>query len=41
MNPTAAALREPFTAVPAVDPAAQVAFSSARRWSAVAFGGYS
>ena len=38
VNPTAAALREPFTAVPAVDPAAQVAFSSARRWSAVAFG---
>ncbi|WP_283111321.1 hypothetical protein [Micrococcus luteus] len=38
VNPTAAALREPFTAVPAVDPVAQVAFSSARRWSAVAFG---
>lgn len=37
-NPTAAALREPFTDVPPHEPVARVAFSSARRWSAVAFG---
>ena len=37
-NPTAAALREPFADVPPHEPVARVAFSSARRWSAVAFG---
>lgn len=36
-NPTAAALREPFPSVPDVRPAQTVAFSSARRWSALAF----
>ena len=36
-NPTAAALREPFAEVPDVRPAQSVAFSSARRWSALAF----
>ncbi|GAA4758335.1 HAD-IC family P-type ATPase [Citricoccus nitrophenolicus] len=37
-NPTALALAAPFTATPAQAPTAQVAFSSERRWSAVAFG---
>jgi cation-transporting P-type ATPase E len=37
-NPTALALAERFTGVPTMAPTAQVAFSSARRWSAVAFG---
>ncbi|XNZ00282.1 HAD-IC family P-type ATPase [Micrococcus luteus] len=37
-NPTAAALREPFPAVPQVRPVQTVAFSSSRRWSALAFG---
>lgn len=37
-NPTTLALREAFTDRPAERAAAQVAFSSARRWSAVAFG---
>lgn len=37
-NPTAAALREPFADAPPHEPVARVAFSSARRWSAVAFG---
>lgn len=37
-NPTALALATPFTAPPAQAPTAQVAFSSERRWSAVAFG---
>lgn len=37
-NPTAAALRDAFPAVPGEAPAAQVPFDSARRWSAVAFG---
>lgn len=37
-NPTALALATPFTAPPAPTPTAQVAFSSERRWSAVAFG---
>ncbi|MEV4899989.1 HAD-IC family P-type ATPase [Citricoccus sp. NPDC055426] len=37
-NPTALALAAPFTAPPAQAPTAQVAFSSERRWSAVAFG---
>ncbi|MCK6091583.1 HAD-IC family P-type ATPase [Micrococcus endophyticus] len=37
-NPTAAALREPFADAPPHAPADRVAFSSARRWSAVAFG---
>lgn len=37
-NPTAAALREPFGAPPAIRPAATVAFSSARRWSGLTFG---
>lgn len=36
-NPTAAALREPFTALPRHHAAYQVQFSSARRWSAVTF----
>ncbi|MBB5750735.1 HAD-IC family P-type ATPase [Micrococcus sp. TA1] len=37
-NPTALALREAFPHVPEEAPSAQVPFSSARRWSAVAFG---
>ncbi len=37
-NPTAAALHEPFADAPPHEPADRVAFSSARRWSAVAFG---
>ncbi|WP_311200791.1 HAD-IC family P-type ATPase [Micrococcus terreus] len=37
-NPTTLALREAFTQRPAERCTAQVAFSSARRWSAVAFG---
>jgi cation-transporting P-type ATPase E len=37
-NPTALALAERFTGVPAEAASDQVAFSSARRWSAVAFG---
>lgn len=37
-NPTTLALREAFTQRPAERSTAQVAFSSARRWSAVAFG---
>ena len=37
-NPTTLALREAFTHRPAERSTAQVAFSSARRWSAVAFG---
>ncbi|GAB3193954.1 HAD-IC family P-type ATPase [Nesterenkonia suensis] len=36
-NPTAAALREPFSALPRHHAAYQVQFSSARRWSAVTF----
>lgn len=36
-NPTAAALRTPFSAVPPVRPTRAVAFSSTRRWSALSF----
>ena len=37
-NPTAAALRQPFPTVPQARPVETVAFSSSRRWSALAFG---
>ncbi|QJU53375.1 HAD-IC family P-type ATPase [Herbiconiux sp. KACC 21604] len=37
-NATARSLAEPFPAVPAAEPLDRVAFSSARKWSAVTFG---